>query len=105
MAIQTRSTWMRQTHHQAKGIYLNAVKGMLKTYPRLAGDLLADLLKVEGYSEVEIAFGSGTPLEVVRAIANNDFRQLRHEYLLNLLGFYTRVFCGWHRTRFDDKAA
>ena len=105
MAIHTHSACIQQARYQAKGICLNAIKGMLKTYPRLAGDLLADLLKVEGYSEVEIAFGSGTPLEVIRAIANNDFRQLRHEYLLNLLGFYTRVFCGWHRTQFDDKAA
>ena len=82
----------------AKAVRLNAFKNITSLYPKLVRDLFTDLMKIDGYSENEIAFGSGTPIEIIRAIANNDYHQLQHEHLLKLLNFYTRVFCGWSRT-------
>ncbi len=66
---------------------------LLRRYPRIVLDLLEDLMQIDGYSEIEIAFGSGIPLDVVRKISNNCVDHISREYFLSILELYARVFC------------
>ncbi len=66
---------------------------LLRRYPRIVLDLLEDLMQIDGYSEIEIAFGAQIPLDVVRSITLNETVQVSREYFLSILELYTRVFC------------
>lgn len=71
-----------------------------KKYPELIQCLLYDLLRVEGYSETEIAFGLNIPLYVIREIVDGNFTNTSREIFLAIVHLYARVFCG--RCRFSE---
>ena len=66
---------------------------LLRRYPRIVQDLLEDLLKIDEYSEIEIAFGAGIPLDIVRKLSANRIDHVSREYFLSILELYARVFC------------
>ncbi len=66
---------------------------LLKRYPRIMQDLIIDLLQIDGYSEIEIAFGAKIPLDVVRKLSINCAEHVNREYFLSILELYARVFC------------
>ncbi len=66
---------------------------LLRRYPRIIQDLLEDLLKIDGYSEIEIAFGANIPLDVIRQLSINCAGHVSREYFLSILELYARVFC------------
>ncbi len=66
---------------------------LLRRYPRIVQDLLEDLLQIDGYSEIEIAFGAMIPLDVVRKLSISSTEYVSREYFLSILELYARVFC------------
>jgi len=64
-------------------------------YPELVQYCLKDLYRVKGYTETELAFGLSLPLHVIRKIARGDLEWLNRDVFLAILGFYSRVFCGF----------
>ena len=66
---------------------------LLKRYPRIVQDLIEDLLKIEGYSEIEIAFGAKIPLDITLKLLLNGTEYINREHFLSILELYARVFC------------
>ncbi len=58
----------------------------------LACVLISDLLSVDGYSEMTIAFGLGISLDKVLHMAKTQLNQLTLRETLNLLRLYLSVF-------------
>lgn len=89
----------RKNYHEKFKITYNKIK---KNYPQFLQLLINDLLKVEGYSEVMIGFGSGVSLDVIRKILIGDITHITEQVFLDILGLYARVFCNWKHYRKED---
>ena len=72
-------------------------KMTVKEYPQFIQNLIQDLLQVDGYTETEIAFASGIPLDTVRKLAQGTAHYVNREIFLALFGLYARIFCSWWR--------
>jgi len=72
-------------------------KMTLKEYPQFIQHLIQDLLQIDGYSETEIAFASGLPLDTVRKLVRGQPHYVNREVFLALFGLYARIFCSWWR--------
>jgi len=69
--------------------------------PELVKAILHDLLNIEGYTEVDIAFASGVSIELVRKIRFGKDISIAQNEFLALLDFFSRLF---HRkTRFQRR--
>ena len=68
-----------------------------KEYPQFIQHLVQDLLQIDGYTETEIAFASGIPLDAVRKLAQGEVYYVNREIFLALFGLYARIFCSWWR--------
>lgn len=79
-----------QHQHQHKN---DSYQNINNKYPQLIHYLLNDLLKIEGYSEVVIGFGTGTNLDMIRKITENNIRKIPKHVFFDILGLYARVFC------------
>ncbi len=75
-----------------KEISLNEFKQTFNDHPELASLLISDLLAVENYTDVEVSFGSGISLEIIRSIRRDQSASLRLNEQLELIRFYLRVF-------------
>jgi hypothetical protein len=67
-----------------------------KKYPQLVSTLLDDLLKIEGYCEVGVAFISDVDLALIRKILACDISNISSQVFLKILLLYARVFCNWN---------
>lgn len=75
-----------------KEISLNEFKQIFKDHPELASLLISDLLAAQDYTDVEISFGSGISLEIIRGIRKGQSMSLHLNEQLELIRFYLRVF-------------
>ncbi len=73
----------------------NAFYQIKEENPKFVKHLLDDLLKVEGYTDTEIAFGLQVPLHYIRKIIDGNCKQVSRDVFLSVLSLYARVFCGW----------
>lgn len=63
-----------------------------KRSPHLIYQLLEELLQVECYSEIEIAFGIGVPIDIIRGIINRTLKRIPPHIFFRLLTLYVRIF-------------
>jgi hypothetical protein len=98
--LKTIAHARRHHHLLLNGLYRYGSKDAfihIKTeFPHIIQYLLHDLLRVEGFSETEVAFGLKIPLNAVREIADGNLNHATREIFLALINLYARVFCGWH---------
>ncbi len=87
-----------------KDISLNKFQQVFKDHPELASLLISDLLKVEDYTDIEVSFGSGISLKIIRSIRKNRSMKLKFNEQLELIRFYLRVFVTFgHRVTSCEK--
>jgi CRISPR/Cas system CSM-associated protein Csm5 (group 7 of RAMP superfamily) len=91
----TRNNAMHSHNHQQQQ-QIESYQNIIHKYPRLIHSLLTDLLKIEGYSEVAIGFGTGINLDTIRKITNNNLKRIPKRVFFDILGLYARVFCDWY---------
>jgi hypothetical protein len=72
-----------------------------REFPRLTSLLVNDLKKIDGYSDVEIGFGTDIELDLIRKIAMGDIRHVSRQNFFKILGLYSRVFCKWSKLKED----
>lgn len=60
--------------------------------PFLMRSILLDLLRIEGMSEVEIAFGAGVSVETVRCLLHRRQAKLPEKDFLAILDFFSLLF-------------
>lgn len=82
----------RQRIEFFKEISLKEFEQVFNDHPELASLLISDLLSVEDYTAVEVSFGSGIPLKIIRGIRKNQSMKLKFNEQLELIRFYLRVF-------------
>jgi len=58
--------------------------------------MMQDLMRIDGFSEVDIAFGSGVSIETVRECLFGRQPMLDQRSFLALLAFFSRFFCRNH---------
>lgn len=63
--------------------------------PQMSHFMLKDLLQVDGYSDIEVGFGTGIGLDVIRELAQGNTCCVSKTTFLRLLSLYSRVFCDW----------
>lgn len=61
--------------------------------PGLFKAMMQDLMRIDGFSEVDIAFGSGVSIEIVRECLFGRQPILDQRSFLALLSFFSRFFC------------
>lgn len=89
----------------AVNVYRAAVRASRTYYrvrkecPGLIRTILLDLLRVEGMSEVEIAFGAGISVERVREVLYSRKYQLAEQDFMAILDFFSRLFYRHHKRR------
>jgi hypothetical protein len=92
-----KNNTLRVTNSQTQQQHrIESYQNINNKYPRLIHSLLTDLLKVEGYSEVTVGFGTGTNLDIIRKISNNHIKKIPKRAFFGILGLYARVFCNWY---------
>jgi hypothetical protein len=57
--------------------------------------LVNDLQQIDGYTENEIAFGSGISLDAVRKLTHGRLERIDRKIFHEMLHFYARAVCGW----------
>jgi len=72
---------IKQRTSRTNHISLQAIKNILIIYFKIVKDFITDLLKVERYSELEIAFGAGVPIEIIRKIVSKNSSVLHPRFL------------------------
>lgn len=75
-----------------KDLYSKFIKNS-KSMNEFLCHLMSDLLRVDGYSDVEISYASGVSLEVIRKLLADRINHIDRESFLLLIGLYARVFC------------
>ena len=73
-----------------------------RDFPRLSHLMLRDLMRIDGYSDIEIGFGAGVGLDDIRKIATGNTCGISKKTFLRLLGLYAKVFCDWHALRMEE---
>ena len=89
-AISKPHHYSKQYHHKN-----DSYQNIIRQYPQLIHCLLNDLLKVDGYSEVTVGFGTGIDLDIIRKITTHDANKISQRVFFDILGLYARVFCDW----------
>lgn len=86
---------MRQ---DVKPVYRAGIRAS-KTYylvkhecPGLFRAMMQDLMRIDGFTEVDIAFGAGVSIETVRACLYGQACVLEQGTFYALLDFFTRLF-------------
>ena len=73
-----------------------------REFPRMSHFMLRDLMQLDGYSDIEIGFGTGIGLDVIRQLAQGNTCCVSKTTFLRLLGLYARVFCDWFALEGDE---
>lgn len=66
-----------------------------REFPQMSHFMLKDLMQIDGYSDVEIGFGTGIGLDIIRKLAQGNTGCVSKTTFLRLLSLYARVFCDW----------
>jgi hypothetical protein len=66
-----------------------------REFPQMSHFMLKDLLEIDGYSDIEIGFGTGIGLDIIRQLAQGNTCCVSKTTFLRLLSLYARVFCDW----------
>lgn len=75
-----------------KSLSFEALAQEVQTHIGLAYVLISDLLTVDDYSEMTIAFGLRVSLDKIRNMMTAPINELTLREKLSLVGFYLRVF-------------
>lgn len=73
-----------------------------RQFPQMSHLMLKDLLQVGGYSDIEIGFGAGIGLDIIRQLARGQTDCISKTAFLRLLGLYAKVFCNWFALRDEE---
>ena len=75
----------------------DAYSKLLKKQPMLIQEIMCflidDLLRLDGYSDIEVSYTSGIGLDVIRKLLANRINHIDRESFLLLIGLYGRMFC------------
>ena len=93
-----RKKQRRRINYRSSNFY----KIINERFPQLFQLLLSDLLRVDGYSEVDIGIGLGIGVDVVRKIIIGNTNKIPEEIFFDILGLYAGVFCNWGRYKEDE---
>lgn len=74
-----------------------------REFPQISHFMLKDLLQIDGYSDIEIGFGTGIGLDVIRKLAQGNTCCVSKTTFLRLLSLYARVFCDWFVLQEEQK--
>mgnify|MGYP001575603026 CR=1 FL=1 len=70
---------------------------LLKKHPMLIQEIMCflmyDLLRLDGYADVEVSYTSGIGLDVIRKLLAKRINHIDRESFLLLIGLYGRMFC------------
>lgn len=85
-----RSKNRKQQHaHCSDHLY----QRLSRRYPSFVQEMIQDLLKVEGYSDVEIAFGAKISLDIIRRLSLSQPVLVDKKIFLAVFKLYSCVFC------------
>jgi len=73
-----------------------------REFPKISHFMLKDLMQLDGYSDIEIGFGTGIGLDVIRQLAQGNTCCVSKTTFLRLLSLYARVFCNWFALQGED---
>ena len=82
----------RSSSHHSRNQSPALFSKLMRRYPSFVQDAISDLLQVDGYSEIEIAYGTRVSMELIRALAMNQAVKVDRKSFHAILQLYLQVF-------------
>lgn len=75
----------------------------MEKFPSFMKYLIDDLQQIDGYTENEIAFGSGISLDALRKLTHGRTDRIDRKTFQEILHFYVHAICGWCAKKYKHR--